>query len=358
MDSVKRRLTLRSLLRLTGGALLLLLLALGAAYVVNGDVRYVVRVGVEEAGILMRRRPITEVAADSTTDPATRSKLLLVLAAREFAAESLGLDPAGAYETFSRVNRDTLVLLLSASRNDRLAPYTWRYPVVGRVPYKGFFSFERAAREARQLERAGLDTYIRVANAYSTLGWFEDPLLSTVLREDSMELVATVLHEITHNTVFVPGHVDFNESFANLVGYRGAERFFRSRGDRRNAERSAARWRDEIRLGRFYANLVEQLERLYAPGIAGPQLREARIELFRQALARLAGGLERSLEVVDGVRLSERPLNNAVVLAQRVYRTNLDQLERMVQRRGGLGAAVEYVRQQAAAGGDPWAWVR
>ncbi|HWO87704.1 MAG TPA: aminopeptidase, partial [Gemmatimonadales bacterium] len=347
---MRRRLGLRWLGRLLGGAALALLLLLAAAYVVSADVRYVVRVAVEEAGILLRRRPITDVAADSSTDPATRAKLLLVLAAREFAAESLGLEAGQTYTTYSRVGRDTLVLLLSASRSDRLAPYTWRYPIVGRVPYKGFFSFEQAARAARQLERAGLDTYIRPANAYSTLGWFEDPLLSTIVREDSAELVATVIHEITHNTVFVPGHVDFNESFASLVGYRGAEQFFRSRGDRRNAERAAARWRDELRLGRFYANLVEQLERLYAPGIAGPQLREARIELFRMALARLAGGLERTLETIDGRRLSERPLNNAVVLASRVYRTNLDALERLVQRSGGLRAAVERVKRGTGGG--------
>jgi predicted aminopeptidase len=200
-----------------------------------------------------------------------------------------------------------------------------------------------------------MDTYVRPSAAFSTLGWFNDPLLSTVLRDDSVDLAATVIHEILHNTVWAPGFVAFNESFANLVGYRGAEAFFRSRGDRRNADRAAARWRDELRLGRFYADLVARLEALYAPGIAGPSLREERIRIFQAAQTQLAGPVGRTLETLNGRRLAERPLNNAAVLAQRLYRTDLEQLDRVLAaHRGVLRAAVADVRTRLAAGGDPW----
>jgi predicted aminopeptidase len=226
---------------------------------------------------------------------------------------------------------------------------------VGRVPYKGFFDLPRATAEARRLEREGMDTYVRPSAAFSTLGWFNDPLLSTVLRDDSVELAGTVIHEILHNTVWAPGYVAFNESFANLVGYRGAEAFFRMRGDGRNADRAAARWRDELRLGRFYANLVQRLEALYAPGIAGPTLQETRIRIFQAAQAQLAGPVGRTFETLDGGRLAERPLNNAAVLAQRLYRTDLEQLDRVLAaHRGVLRAAVADMRARLAAGGDPW----
>lgn len=354
-----RRRPRRGIVRRVGRALgwtalgLLLLLALG--WLASADVRYLMRAGVEEALILAARRPIAEVAADPATDAETRGKLLLVLSARGF-ADSLGLAAGATYTTYSRVRRDTLVLVLSASRVQRLASHTWTYPIVGRVPYKGFFAFDQAAAEARKLERLGMDTYLRVANAFSTLGWFNDPLLSTILNEDSTDLAATVIHEIFHNTLFLPGQVAFNESLANFVGYRGAEAFFVARGDRHNAERAAARWRDELRLARFYAWLGEQLERVYASGATGPALQARRHEVFSQARAALGGYLAAQFETIDGRRLAERPLNNAVVLAARIYRTRLDLFERLLAEHGGdLRRTIRVIRARAVGDGDPWA---
>lgn len=356
---MKRRITFRLVRRVVTALLGVLLFAAVAAWYVSPDVRYVVRAGMEEARILLRRKPIAALVADPATDPATKAKLELVLAARAFAADSLGLRALETYTTYSKVDRDTLILVLSASRYDRLAEYAWTYPVVGRVPYKGFFDLEGVQKEARRLERIGMDTYVRPSSAFSTLGYFQDPLLSTVLREDSVELAGTVIHEILHNTVWSAGHVAFNESFANFVGYRGAEAFFRARGDRRNAARAAARWRDELRLGRFYAELARRLEALYAPGIAGPTLREERLRIFRLAQSDLAGAAGRALETVNGRVLAGRPLNNAAVLAQRLYRTDLEVFDRLLGgHRGDLRATLADVQARISAGGDPWAALR
>ncbi len=346
----------RRALRWLGWLSLLLAAAMAAGWAASADVRYLLRAAWAEAGILWRRTPIERVVADPRTDAATRGKLLLVLAARGFAASELGLKAGGTFTTYSTLDRDTLVLVLSAARSDRLEAYTWRYPIVGRVPYKGFFSFAEATREARKLERAGLDTYVRVANAFSTLGWFDDPLLSTVVAYDSATLAETVIHELTHSTVFARGHVDFNESFASFVGARGAEAFFRSRGDSVRARRVAAGWRDEVRLSRFYATLAGRLERLYAtPGVNGPQMREARAGVFRLAAAELAGSLGGQLETIDGRRLAARPLNNAVLLARRVYATDLERFDAALAMRGGdLRVLVGDVVRAAAEGADPW----
>jgi predicted aminopeptidase len=327
-----------------------------ALWVASREVRYLTRAAVEEALILARRHPIARIVADPSTDEVTRGRLRLVLAARDFAAESLHLAARQTYRTYSRVRRDTLVLVLSASPSDRLAAYTWSYPIVGRVPYKGFFDLRGAQAEAERLQRLGLDTYLRVSDAFSTLGWFNDPLLSTVVREDSVDLAATVIHEILHNTVWVPANTAFNESLAEFVGYRGAEAFFRARSDRRNADRAVARWLDEIRLSHFYDALAANRHQLYASGIAGPALSEERRRIFRAARDDLAGPTGRTLQTIDGRALAKRPLNNAVVIAQRLYLTDLDAFDSLLGGDGGrLPAIIADVRGRIAGAADPFA---
>ncbi len=213
--------------------------------------RYLVRAGWEEAKILSRRQPISELVRDSSVDAGVRAKLRLVLAARAFAVDSVGLDARESFTQYSHLDHDTLVLVVSAAHRDRLTRHTWWFPVVGRVPYKGYFDFEAAFDAARDLERGGLDTYVRPASAFSTLGWFNDPLVTTTLRLDSIELANTVIHELTHNTFYASGEAVFNESFANFVGSRGAAWFFLARGDTASARRSEERWEDQKELARF-----------------------------------------------------------------------------------------------------------
>jgi predicted aminopeptidase len=306
----------------------------GTAYLASDDVRYLTRAGFEETRILQSRQPIARLARDSATDPTLRQSLGLVLESRDYAAR-LGLEAKETYTTYSDVGRDTLLLVLQAAPKDCICPYTWKYPIVGRIPYKGFFDTRAARREADRLAAKGYDIYLRPSGAFSTLGWFEDPLLSTALDRDSVELAATVFHEIAHNTLYVKSATPFNESFAQLVGYRSAEAFFRERGDSANARQAADRWHDEIVLGNYYSALVRRLESLYAQRPDSVRLEQGRSEAAQWARSQLTGPVGRELRTIRIGRLAERPINNAQLIGARIYRTRLDLFDRWFERHGG-----------------------
>lgn len=301
-----------------------LFLGYGTAYIASDEVRYLTRAGFEETRILRARTPIATVVADPDTDPAVRDLLTLVVEVRDY-AEALGLDAKETYTTYVDVERDTLLLVISAAPKDCLCPYTWKYPIVGRVPYKGFFDFEMAHRAAADLHQRGFDSYLRPSAAFSTLGWFNDPLLSTALTRDSVELAALVFHEITHNTLFVSSAVPFNEGLAQMVGYLSAAEFFEGEGDSLLAARARARWTDEVALGSYYDRLTQKLDSLYH---REPPPDSLELEVGRETVGAWAGEF-----LADSVgpqlltfRVEDRQprqINNARIVSRRIYRTKL-----------------------------------
>jgi predicted aminopeptidase len=325
----------------------------GTAYLASDDVRYLTRAGIEQTKILESRQAIPALLRDPKTDPETRASLQLVLDARNFAAQ-IGYDAKQTYTTYADVGRDTLLLVLSASPRNCLCPYTWKYPIVGRIPYKGFFDPTMARREAGRLERKGYDIYLRPAGAFSTLGWFNDPLYSTALSRDSVELAATVLHEIAHNTLYVKSATPFNESFAQLAGYRGAEAFFRLRGSLPAADQAANRWLDEVVLSGYYAELSDRLDSLYRVAPDSAAVDSGRAALGRWARDQLQGPVGARLRTYSIGAMADRPVNNARLIAARIYRTRLDLFEHWYQWHGGdiRGAVAALDSLMSGAEGD------
>jgi predicted aminopeptidase len=199
-------------------------------------------------------------------EPAVRDKLALVLRARKFAEEVLELRVGGSYATYAPVDADQIVHVVTAAQRFRLEPHTWWFPIVGSVPYKGYFSEAEAMDEADDLRKKDLDVYVRTSAAFSTLGWFDDPLLSTVLRRDRIDLVDTVLHELLHNTSYLGGQATFDESFANFVGHRAAIAFFEREADTASTEEARARWSDALTFSDFLGGFLVELQRAYAEG--------------------------------------------------------------------------------------------
>jgi predicted aminopeptidase len=320
-----------------------LIVGCGLAYLIIAPTgHYLVRAAVAEAKILAHRRPITAIIADSATKSSVSAKLRLVLAARAFAADSIGLAAKQSFTTFSQLERDTLVLVLSGAYRDRLASYTWWFPVVGRVPYKGFFDFPAARAAARKLDADGFDVYLRPSPAFSTLGWFNDPLLSTSLGADSLDLANTVIHELTHNTYYASGQAVFNESFANFVGARGSAWFFRARGSPAAADQADARWADEKILARFWAKLYHSVDSAFKAHPRDSLARlAARDTLYSRARRELVDSVGPQLRTISPRGLERIRLDNAALLAHRIYTTDLDLFDQLwVQQAGDLRRTV------------------
>lgn len=323
--------------------------------------RYLARGAWEEGHILAHRVSIANLVADSTTPPATRGKLELVLAARAFARDSLGLAAKQSFTTYSAFPRDTLVLVLSGAYRDRLALVTWWFPIVGRVPYKGFFDFGAAKDAAKQLADDGYDVYLRPSPAFSTLGFFNDPLLPTSLKTDSADLATTVVHELTHNTYYASGQAVFNESFASFAGARGAARFFRSRGDTVLAKAVDDRWSDDTLFARFWDGVFRAIDSVYK---AHPDSAPARVAAHDSVYMRAREVLIRDygpkLRTIDASVLPRVRLDNATLMARRIYLTDLDLFDGVFARedndpRRAIARVIELAKSRPD---DPYGAVR
>jgi len=323
--SAEGRVSWRSLRRITGATAVLLAVVLG----ITPTGCYISRAAYEEARILSRRQPITRLVADSTTDPALRAKLRLVQEARRFAIDSLSLVARKSFTAYSRLDRDTLVLVVSAAYRDRLERKTWWFPVVGRFPYKGFFDFPGALRTAEALRDEGFDVTVGPSSAFSTLGWFNDPLVSTTVKADSVTLVNTIIHELLHNTFFAKGAVSFNESFATFVGGRGVEHFFRARGDSVSLRRAEDEWHDDLVLGAFWERTSNEIEAVFAslPDSASTERIAARDTVYARARTRLVDSIGPQLRTYPDGWAQKVKLNNAVLLSRRVYAERLDRFD-------------------------------
>ena len=330
---------------------------------------FLTRAGYEEARILTRRQSIAQLVERGGVDAPTRDKLRLVLEARAFAVDSLGLPARRSFTRYTDLGRDTLVLVLSAAHRDRLEPYSWWFPIVGRVPYKGYFDFDAARKAATGLRARGFDVYLRPSSAFSTLGWFDDPVLSTTLREDSVDLANTVVHELTHNAFYASGQAVFNESFASFVGARGSERFFRARGDTASVRRAAARWADDQRLGAFWQALAAAIDSAYAAHVGAASVDSAarvaaRDLVYARARRLLADSVGPRLSGLDSSRAgawaARVQLDNAALLARRTYARELPLFDAVLAREGGdvRRAVARVIALARSRPKDPYAALR
>jgi predicted aminopeptidase len=194
---------------------------------------YYAHVSAGQLRLMSEREPVEDVLASlegRTDEEAVRlaERLELSRQVLAFAEQTLGLESGGRYESFVELDREAVVWNLFAAPELSLTPFTWCYPFVGCAPYRGYFNRNRAEQDRARLAGDGYETYVGGVLAYSTLGWFDDPILSTFLDLSEGDFVELLLHELAHSRVWVKGDAGFNESFASFVGRQGAREWFRS----------------------------------------------------------------------------------------------------------------------------------
>ncbi len=315
------------------------------------DAGYYVHLARGQWNLLWNQVPIEHVLADEDLDPGTRERLELVVEIRRFAVRELGLEASDTYSRYCDVGPGPVIWALTVCPADRLEPVRWSYPIVGSAPYRGFFDRERGEAARSSYEADGYDTVLRPVGAFSTLGWFPDPMLSSMLRYSVADLADTVFHELMHATVWIPDHADFNETMASFVGRQGAKVWL----DRRPAGQDSIRVSEDARmdrvaLRRMLGEAAARLDSLY--GSATP--RSLKLARKDSVISRLRGRLESESWRTSRYKDFDRwTINNATLAIHRTYDRDSNLFDRVHTRLGSdLARTIDFLRDVEAA--DPY----
>lgn len=283
--------------------------------------------------ILWNARPVTDVLADPAVPDSVKNRLRFVQDIRRFAIDSLGLNDTENYQTFFDQQGKPILWVLTAAERYRLNAVDWHFPVIGSFTYIGYFDHERGRHEEAEMRAKGYDTELGEVAAWSTLGYFHDPILSGMLTRNDGRLASLIIHEMTHSTLFVKDNHEFNENLANFVGDYGSVRFLVSRY---GADSPKVK---EFEQGRAFSEGYiqhlnrgcRQLDSLYA-GFRPEhpkQLKDSRkIELIRRIVRSTDTLYRRFASVKRSKRFSEEKLpNNAYFVGFATYNARRNQFE-------------------------------
>jgi predicted aminopeptidase len=302
--------------------------------------------------ILQKREQIAQVLANPATSPALRKRLEQVLMIRDFASRELKLPDNKSYRGYADLQRPFVVWNVFATTEFSIKPEEWCFPIAGCVGYRGYFMQARADAFAQELRGRGLDVYVGGVPAYSTLGWFDDPVLNTFVNYPEYELARLIFHELAHQLVYVKGDSEFNESFAATVEYAGVERWIARSGD----ERMRADFgRSQERRARFAALVLkyrEVLGALYSSDLPPASMRERKAGVF----AELKQDYQRLKTEWGGFAGYDRFFvepNNAKLASIALYSTLVPQFDKILAKyNGNLPAFYAEVKEIAALGKD------
>jgi predicted aminopeptidase len=292
-------------------------LTMGLMLSACSTVDYYAHVAKGQSELVMNRRDVSSVLKDPSTDAATRQRLALAQEARRFASDHLDLPDNRSYTSYVKLGRSYVVWNVFATPRFSVSPIQHCFPFAGCVAYRGYFAKDKAQAEASRLELAGDDVYVGGVPAYSTLGWFADPILSSMMRWDDDELAGTIFHELAHQLIYVKDDSAFNESFASFVQEEGLREWRQSRGlapqdDHDKAMDDGFTW--------LVMDLRDRLKKLYASGVDEKTMAASKQQTIDDFRVRY--GQWRDLDWSNDHRYDawvNGPINNARLLPFGIY---------------------------------------
>jgi predicted aminopeptidase len=282
---------------------------------------YYIQAARGQLDLLHRRRPVEEVIADPSSPEQLRLRLQTVREARNFAVTALMLPDNESYRSYADLERDYVVWNVFAAPEFSVEPKLWCYPIAGCVAYRGYFSEKAAQKQAARLGSKGFDTVVGGVPAYSTLGRFADPVLSTMMRWSDDDLVSTLFHELAHQKLYVKDDTEFNESFATAVAEVGLQRWRTFRDESAQSTLVTGRRAESKAILELAIATRNQLQMLYASGLDEQSMRERKRQMFKA----LADDVQRLTEKSGyDVNWFSGPLNNARLASIGLYEGRLE----------------------------------
>ncbi len=326
----------------------LTLLAFSLLALTGCQIGYLVTSASSQVEILLARRPIEEVLKDSSVSEEDKRKLRIAIEAKQYSQSALGLKKNKNYSSYVKLNRPYVSYVVSASPKNELKHYLWNFPMVGELPYKGFPSKEMAEEEADKLRAKNLDVHVRGVSAYSTLGWFNDPVLSSMLRYKDHDLVNTIIHENVHATMYFKSAADFNERLAAFVGNIGTEKFYLAReGEASSTLKTISlENQDEKMFSAFISAELDALKKWYLERAGKVISEDERTARFKEIQDHYFKELKPKLKTNIQKDFESRPLNNANLLQYELYMKDLADFDAVFSKLGrDFTKFIDYCRQ-------------
>lgn len=294
---------------------------------------YVIRAGYEEAKILIKRKDIKKLVDSSTLEQGEKEKLVLVLDVRDY-AKSINLKVKNSFTKYTKLKKKNLVWVITACPKNSLKPKTWWFPIVGSVPYKGFFSKKDAESEAKKLNQQGYEVFLRPSNAFSTLGWFNDPILSTTLDLDEITITETIFHELLHNTIWIKDHAIYNETMANYFGQFSAIEYFKGKNLDDKANQAKSRLTLELAFSKSINHIHKNLTKVYETNleINEKELKDEKEKIIKESQKLFSEAIANknfSNKVTSKYDKVINQINNASLLAYYTYLKEIDLFDKI-----------------------------
>jgi predicted aminopeptidase len=292
---------------------------------------YGVNQGIGQLKIVWNSKPIGKVMNDPAFPDSLKQKLLLIEEVRKFAIDSLGLKDTENYKTLYDQKGEELMWVVTACEPFQLKAKLWEFPVVGAVPYKGFFDREKAKKERDELMQEGWDVSVRNPGGWSTLGWFKDPILSEMLKRSEGDLASLIIHEMVHATFWVKDSVDFNENLASFIGDTAAYEFLAYKYGRDSKPYTTYLYEDQDyrKFSRYILKATRRLDSLYQamPEEESFEEKKKKKEVMIKTIVQNMDTLGLKLNPTPSRRYENRLPNNTYFMSYRYYQSKQNAFE-------------------------------